>query len=69
MFKTLKPTLLSTGVAAMMATGFAVATPAAAAVAPAQKVPTITAFGDIATTATDTVSADYKRRYKRYKRY
>lgn len=69
MFKTFKPTLLSTGVAAMIATGFAVATPAAAAVAPAPKAPALTALGDIATTATETVSNDYKRRYKRNKRY
>lgn len=73
MFKTLKPAIfsmgLSTGVAAMLVTGFAVAAPANAAVAPAPKAPVITAFGDIATTATDTVSADYKRRYKRNKRY
>ena len=70
MFKTLKPTLLSTGVAAMLATGFAVATPAAAAVAPAPKAPAAAiAFGDIATSATETVSNDYKRRYKRNKRY
>lgn len=69
MFKTLKPTLLSTGVAAIIATGFAVATPAAAAVAPAPQSLAVTALGDAANTATETVSNDYKRRYKRNRYY
>lgn len=70
MVKTLKPTLLSTGVAAMLATGFAMAAPASAAsITPAPKAPIMTAFGDMATTATQAESQDYKRRYKRNKRY
>lgn len=69
MLNFVKQNMLKVAAISMIAGGAALATPASAAVTSAPTPVASTFFGDMATTASETVSNDYHRRYKKRNRY